>query len=157
MEARGFILAVPLSIALSSKRSAGLKMRTGRRDHLEIARLLKRLNEEDEIVLSQLCGNYAELPTVLGLNRHTIRVTGLINRHDSSVHLRTETSSGFKVQGVWLMVRDRAGSRRPMLDVLIRLRAMDTRFSGSVSPYNSSTNCHETSARRTGARLQTIE
>ena len=50
-------------------------MRTGRRDHLEIARLLERLNEEEETVLSQLCGNYAELPTVLGLNRHTIRVT----------------------------------------------------------------------------------
>lgn len=75
MEARGFILAAPLCIALSSKRSAGLKMRTGRCDHLEIARLLERLNEEEETVLSQLCGNYAELPTVLGLNRHTIRVT----------------------------------------------------------------------------------
>lgn len=74
MEARGFILALPLCITLSSKRSAGVKMRTGRRDHLEIARLLKRLNEEDEIVPSQLCGNYAELPTVLGPNRHTIRV-----------------------------------------------------------------------------------
>ncbi len=49
-------------------------MRTGWRDHLEIARLLKRLNEEDEIILSQLCGNYAELPTVQGPNRHTIRV-----------------------------------------------------------------------------------
>ena len=75
MEARGFILAVPLSIALSSKRSAGLKMRRGWLDHLEIPRLLKRLNEEDEIVLSQLCGNYAELPTVQGPNRHTTRVT----------------------------------------------------------------------------------
>jgi len=50
-------------------------MRTGRRDRLEIARLLKRLNEEDETVLSQLCGNYAELPTVQGPNRHTVRVT----------------------------------------------------------------------------------
>lgn len=50
-------------------------MRIGRRDHLEIARLLKRLNEEDEIILSQLCGNYAELPTAQGPNRHTIQVT----------------------------------------------------------------------------------
>ena len=50
-------------------------MRTGWRDHLEIPRLLKRLNEEDVVVLSQLCGNYAELPTVQGPNRHTIQVT----------------------------------------------------------------------------------
>ncbi|MBH0176455.1 MAG: hypothetical protein HP491_00965 [Nitrospira sp.] len=55
-------------------------MRTGGLDHLEIPRLLKRLNEEDEIVLSQLCGNYAELPTVQGLNRHTIQVTAQIHQ-----------------------------------------------------------------------------
>jgi hypothetical protein len=52
-------------------------MRTDRRDHLEIARLLERLNEEDEIVLSQLCGNYVELPTVQRLNRHSIGMTVL--------------------------------------------------------------------------------
>ncbi|MBH0184009.1 MAG: hypothetical protein HP477_00915 [Nitrospira sp.] len=55
-------------------------MRTDWRDHLEIARLLKRLNEENEIVLSQLCGNYAELPTVQAPNRHTIRVTAQIHQ-----------------------------------------------------------------------------
>jgi hypothetical protein len=44
---------------LRSKSNAGLKMRMGLQNHMENAELLEMLNEEDEEMLLQMCGNYA--------------------------------------------------------------------------------------------------
>jgi hypothetical protein len=60
------------SLLLRSKRDAGLKMRKGRDDSLEISERLEQVNEEDYEDLSQLCGTYVGFTSVVWLKCHTI-------------------------------------------------------------------------------------